>query len=178
MERSFSMDQIEIWTKILEVPGYSISNYGRVKNDKFDKLLKPSIDKNSYYRYGLYTGTKVINRVAHRLVAIHFIPNFENKEQVNHIDGNKQNNHMSNLEWVTNQENITHAWRNNLMSPRPGIKHHNCKLTEQDVFEIIELVKNGTPRKIISEIYNIAKGQVTRITTGKRWSSLTKIGVK
>lgn len=169
---------LEEWKKITEVPKYSISNYGRVRNDSTGRFLKAKPDKNTYLRYGLYNGEKILNRISHRLVAIYFLDNPNKQPQVNHIDGNKQNNHVSNLEWVSNQENVTHAWKNNLMNPRPGIRHHNCKLTESDVFEIIQLAKSGVLRRDISAKYGISKNSITRITTGLRWSSLTKIGVK
>jgi hypothetical protein len=78
---------------------YYISNYGRIKNGK--RLLKLSIDNNGYYTYS----TKAI----HRIVAMQFIPNPNNYDIVNHIDGNKLNNNVKNLEWTTYQGNAIHS---------------------------------------------------------------------
>lgn len=92
------------WKTIKNFEDYQISNTGLVKKD--DKILKP-FDNGGYERIAL-NGTK---KLIHRLVAEHFIENPYNKEQVNHIDLNKKNNNMSNLEWVTAKENVQHAVR-------------------------------------------------------------------
>ncbi|UOW66895.1 NUMOD4 motif-containing HNH endonuclease [Paraclostridium bifermentans] len=113
----------EIWE---EVPGfegkYKVSNLGQVKTFNFmntgkERVLKLTPDRKGYLKVNLYGKDKHINMQVHRLVAQAFIPNQENKPQVNHKDGNKQNNKINNLEWVTNQENIIHAHKNGLTNP-------------------------------------------------------------
>lgn len=106
----------EIWKDIDGYIGrYQISNLGRVKSIlRFSKgikvkILKYKIDKYGYLRVTLSKDNQQKIFFVHRLVAKAFIPNPENKPQVNHIDGNKQNNKVNNLEWVTNQENVIHA---------------------------------------------------------------------
>ncbi len=79
-----------------------------------EKLLKGSINTNGYIQVEFKVDKKRVLKLVHRLVAESFIPNPENKPQVNHIDGNKTNNHISNLEWCNNSENQKHAYRTGL----------------------------------------------------------------
>lgn len=78
------------------------------------KILKPSITTTWYYFVNLYKHWIVRSKMIHRLVALTFIPNPENKPQVNHKDWNKLNNSLENLEWVTSSENVQHAWNTGL----------------------------------------------------------------
>lgn len=104
---------LEIWKQIKEYPRYSVSNLGRVKNNNTDKVLKGYMDFKGYQRVCIHCRDEGIRKdlKVHRLVAEAFVPNPDNKPQVNHIDGNKQNNAASNLEFCTNQENQLHAYR-------------------------------------------------------------------
>ena len=90
----------ENWLKINEFDNYSISNFGNVRNDKTNRILKKS-KSNGYLVIGLENKQFRV----HRLVAFAFIPNPDNKEYVDHIDGNKINNHILNLRWASCQEN-------------------------------------------------------------------------
>lgn len=163
---------MEIWKEIPENTRYSVSNTGKVRNNKTGRILKDTPDKDGYARVGLWTGEKVLNRIVHRLMAQAFILNPENKKQVNHIDGDKTNNKLTNLEWATDSENIRHAVATGLMVGRKGTKHHNAKLTEDDVREIKRLAKSGMLRRDIAKRFGIAKNHITRITTGTRWGHI------
>lgn len=88
---------------------YSITKNGNILNTKTNRILKYVIDSSGYYQVNLYNKGKSKKFLIHRLVAIYFIPNLENKPQVNHINGIKTNNRIENLEWNTSKENINHA---------------------------------------------------------------------
>lgn len=108
---------MEIWKDIIGYEGrYQISNYGNCRNifKKQISLLLPRKRGKGYYCYGLVKDNKRISYSVHRLVAIAFIQNSNNKPQVNHKDCNKFNNHFSNLEWCNNSENQKHAFNNGL----------------------------------------------------------------
>lgn len=106
------------WRNVPDLNGIQVSNTGLVRSvlRGFPYELKQIKDKKGYMRVSLSLGKKheTRNKMVHRLVAAAFIPNPENKPQVNHIDGNKENNCINNLEWVTNKENAHHAIENGL----------------------------------------------------------------
>lgn len=103
----------EIWKDIKGYEGiYQISNHGRIKSFKQNSegyILKNTNKYGWYFTVNLVKGKARETKRIHRLVAEYFIPNPTGKPQVNHIDGNKQNNHVSNLEWVTSKENMHHC---------------------------------------------------------------------
>lgn len=108
---------------------YYISDTGLIKNEK-GIILKPHKNKNDYPRVGLkrdYTG-KQVKVFIHRIIAEYFIPNPDNKPEVNHINGDKNDYRIENLEWVTNSENIKHAIKTGLLIPNTkGMIEHNKK---------------------------------------------------
>lgn len=96
--------------KIIDIaPNYIIYPDGNIKNKNTNKMLVGQIGKNGYRSVNIRTLNGKKRVYIHRLVAINFIPNPHHKEQVNHIDGNKLNNKVENLEWVSPKENIAHA---------------------------------------------------------------------
>src|SRR5690606_32510614 len=118
---------------------YQVSNIGRVRSlnrsvggkNGTKKQLIGKIRKqdnfSNYYGVVLSNDTIIKRSYTHRLVAEAFIPNPENKPQVNHIDGNKENNNVENLEWATSSENNNHAYKNGLRKKRVGEKNHLSK---------------------------------------------------
>lgn len=98
----------EVWKALAPFPKYEVSNFGKVRVTETRKLLKGSISRG-YIRYDLCVNGKRIVRLGHRLVAETFLPVIDGKDFVNHIDGNKANNVLTNLEWCTPSENMQHA---------------------------------------------------------------------
>lgn len=134
----------EIWKDVIGYEGiYMVSNTGRVKS--LDRLvntgygrkrlckgiiLRMALDKDGYSVKMLQNrGSKILKKV-HRLVAIHFIPNPENKPEVNHLDGNKLNNNDWNLAWATTSENVQHSYDTKLKRPTVNTKETIAKNIE------------------------------------------------
>jgi len=114
---------LEIWKDIEgfdEKYGYQISSWGRVRS--VNGILKPYENFKGYLKVGLMKDGKCCKKRVNRLVAQAFIPNPYNLPQVNHIDGNKQNNSFTNLEWVTNEQNAHH--RKMMLSLLNGKEKH------------------------------------------------------
>lgn len=112
----------EIWKDIEGFPNYEVSNLGRVRNKNTKQIIAPIKGSSGYLSVRIRKQTGDYEKPAlniHRLVAKTFIPNPENKPQVNHIDGNKLNNKMDNLEWCTRKENSKHAMKLGLFKPEP-----------------------------------------------------------
>lgn len=108
----------EIWKDIKEYEGlYQVSNLGKVKSLKRNKIITPKLI-HSYFSVILYNKKNYKNFRIHRLVAQAFIPNPNNYPQVNHIDGNKLNNSVNNLEWCTQSHNMKEAYRIGLEKPK------------------------------------------------------------
>lgn len=107
---------MEQWRIVPNTNGaLEVSNEGRLRSNLRDgRILKPSMDQKGYLRLRMTIDRKKYSFKVHRLVAQAFIPNPEDKPQVNHIDGNKQNNRADNLEWITNKENVHHAIKNGM----------------------------------------------------------------
>lgn len=150
-----------------------VSNLGNVKTLK-NNVLKGNVCR--YRRVGLknkITG-KIHTVNIHRLVAELFIGSIENGLVVNHIDGNKLNNNVNNLEIITPKENSIHAIEMGLTLPMQGEYNGNSILKESDILKIYDLIKKGFNNEEISKIYNINFRTVSQIRTGFRWNYLFK----
>ena len=135
------------------------------------RKLKPIVAGDDYRQVGIYhKGNKKLTYI-HRMVAETYIPNPHNKPQVNHKDGDKTNNHVSNLEWSTSSENIEHAFRIGLRVDK-GENHYSSKLTKSD----IEYIRtNYKPRdkkygnRELAKYFNVSPSCITHITKQKNW---------
>lgn len=114
----------EIWKEIKGFEGrYSVSTLGNIRNDKTNKNLNPFTHNNGYKRVSFRSKGIINYFLVHRLVASSFIENTENKRTVNHKDGNKSNNVLSNLEWATDKEQAKHAIDFNLRVGKKGAEN-------------------------------------------------------
>jgi hypothetical protein len=156
---------------------YYIQDDGYVYSGVTNKILSTQLDKDGYVKVRMVDSEGNRHRFSmHRLVMENFKPveGMENL-QVNHIDGNKQNNDISNLEWVTCEENIHHAMRTNLRANQRGRNNGASKLTEEDVLEIIDLLlsKNYTQRQIGNR-FGVGADCIGAIKNKRNWAYLTK----
>ena len=123
----------EIWKDIVGYEGlYVVSNLGRVKSIRYknSRILKPHLNERGYLVVGLSKNGKAKIYKVHRLVMISFVGYLEGKDQVNHIDGNKTNNRLDNLEWCTQSENLRHAYDNGLAKKeKHKVRKIRCKET-------------------------------------------------
>ncbi len=168
----------EIWKDVVCYENlFKVSNFGRVFSKRTNKILKQSTSKKGYKvfstRIGGRKGLCICFKV-HRLVAQAFIDNPENKPQVNHIDGNKLNNNVTNLEWVTSKENIQHAVENNLCNfeHMVGTKCRFSKLTELEVLEIRKAKSLGVPTVDLCLKYGVVRQTINQIYRGKYWKDV------
>lgn len=176
----------EIWEDIEEYEGYyQISNLGRVKSlsrivdVKKDgkiftrniegKSIKTSINSHGYKNVQLCKNGKIITTTVHRLVAITFVKNELNKSQINHIDGNKLNNHMNNLEWCTPSENVIHAFKNGLRQNAGNKK----ETIPKHLFKKVQCIETGLIFESIKEasiFYKCNKNKIGMVCKGRRKS--------
>lgn len=153
---------------------YYINRKGELyTNDGKDKM-KDAL-KNGYVKNCLILksgGQRSYFR--HRLVMICFnkVEDYE-KLQVNHIDGNKTNNNLNNLEWCTNQENHVHALEIGLAIPLKGEDNPASKLKEEQVIDIIQDLLNHVPYSIICKKYGCSKSTISAIKNKRNWTYLT-----
>lgn len=158
---------VNVWKVINEFPKYSVSDDGRVRNNKTGKILSPCADTNGYLSVGLYRDGKRSTKRIHRLVAEAFIPNPLNLHDINHRDGNKSNNDKSNLEYCTRSYNMLHSSRTLGKKPRKPIKNPIVCVESKEVYENIEAAAKAVGRSSMA-IRKCLNGQ-TKTAAGKHW---------
>lgn len=149
--------------KILSLEDYEITKNGEVINKNTNRVLKPQLNGKGYYRVCIGGQLKFV----HRLVAQKYVPNPNNKPQVNHKDGNKLNNCVDNLEWVDNKENRKHAIENGLHLF--GEKCPYSKLNKQQV----DFIRNhkDISNAELSKLFNVAKSTISSAKNHKSWKN-------
>lgn len=146
---------------------YAIAKDGCVYNTKTDRLLKQQNHDKGYKQVTLTHGGIPKIYFVHRLVAIAYVSNPLNYDQVNHEDGNKTNNHFTNLTWCNNSINQIHAVKNGL---KPiGNQLWNAKFSKENILEIKRLKSIGTKQIEIAKMFSTTKGTISEIVNNKRY---------
>ena len=169
----------EEWRQVVGYEGwYDVSNFGRIKrvapggSSYVGRLLKPSLHRDGYVQVLLSVDGVESHHQRHCLVAEAFIGPRPVGAQVNHKNGDKTCNHVSNLEYVTPGENLEHAFRIGLMDER-GERNPASKLTEEHVFEIRVLLDYGElTQKEIGIMYGVTAANISSIKNGRSWDWL------
>ena len=173
----------EVWKDIPNYKGsYQVSDIGRVRSvdrvvtynngrkcEHKGRVLKPAISHRGYERVVLCIDNGLTNKTVHRLVLETFKPHVNMSDlDVNHIDGNKLNNHLTNLEWLTRRDNILHAYNTGLTT-NIGEGSPNTILSNTDVLEILRRLDTGELQKDIALDYGVSKRCISDINTGNTW---------
>ena len=156
--------------RILEF--YRIGSDGSVINFEKQRNVSCFIDSKGYINVRMFlNGKRTIKRL-HRLMMVLFYP-VENMEKltINHKDGNKANNDLSNLEWCTRAENTKHGHRTKLIN-NFGEKNGRAKLTESDIFKIRVLANIGHKHRSLSEQFKVSKSNIDKIVKMKIWKNI------
>lgn len=139
---------------------YTITKDGEIINNRWNRKVKPQKNGKGYLR--VYMCGKL--HFVHRLVAEKYVPNPENKPQVNHKDGNKLNNRAENLEWVTNKENRSHAVKNGLHP------HGECSYAKLN-WEKVEYIRNHREKnpKDLAKMFSVSPATIRDVWKYRSW---------
>jgi len=157
---------------IKNYPGYKVNKLGLIWSNYSGKFLKKCKNRGGYHYVCLKKGKKYQKVTVHKIVASVFLKKGKGTTEVNHIDGNKLNNSVFNLEWVTSSQNKKHGFNLGLYKKKFGEKNTMSKLTTEEVIKIKYLLKSGLSQYRIAEIFNVRQSLISRIKTGKRWGHL------
>lgn len=142
---------------------YEVSNFGKVRSIKKKGLIIASFYDKSGYKVVSLKNPQMLKKV-HRLVAIAFVHNPENKPQVNHIDSNRTNNNVNNLDWVTAKENSEHSVKSGRQ--RQGEKHYKAMFKNKDIPEIRA---SSLTRKELAKKYGVSRSTIENVLKKRTW---------
>ena len=142
---------------------YFISNDGDILNLNTGRIMKANINKNGYVQADLYKKNKRYKHYVHRLVAKAYLNAETDKTEVNHIDCNKLNNNLTNLEYVTHSENLQHAYDTGLINQSKGVEHHNAKLSDSDVKFIRDNYKVNYTGIQLAKMFNVSRLTIYKV---------------
>ena len=158
--------------EMLEYPHYAVTREGRVYSLYSKKFLSENKINAGYKAATLCDNGFRKEELVHRLVAKAFIPNPLNLPCVNHIDGDKLNNNVSNLEWCTHQENTQHAMETGLR--RKEVINEYRNVPDHIAVQICEMLEEGSRNKDICEMFNISHEMVSGIKAGRYYKDISK----
>ena len=147
---------------------YSVTENGEVYSNGVK--LNPPKYPHGYIVQKIYDKGKYIRIGVHRMVAECYIDNPHNKKMVNHKDGNKANNHVSNLEWVTSHENHIHASLTGLKAK--GESHGFSKLKNEQVVRIKEMLSMKVSQRKIANLFNVCQATIKDINVKRTWAHI------
>lgn len=153
-------------------PNHLVTELGEVFNKNGNKLQQ-QISRDGYKVVSVTRENKTKKFYVHRLVALAYIPNPENKPCVNHIDGDKTNNHVSNLEWCTYSENSKHSFEMGLQKPRRGEENASAILTEEQVHKICKLLEEGYRNPDIAKMFDVENYFIVNIRSKNTWKHIS-----
>ncbi len=157
-----------IWRDCTEFPAYEISSYGHFRNKRLGRVLEFDPDSSGYNAVNLFINGKKLHKRTARLVAETWIGPRPTGCQVNHIDGNKRNDSIENMEYVSPSENIKHAYRLGLLS-RKGEKNSCAKLTQIKADEIRRRCASGESQKNLATEFGVDASNISTIVAGRSW---------
>lgn len=163
----------EVWKVIPGFLGYFASDQGRIAKSSPYRILAQHKSTRGYLCVNIRKEGAVFTRATHRLVGFAFGIISADKDMINHIDGVKANNRLSNLEKTDYSSNMLHAYAMGLNSPRTGSKNGRSKLCEEDVRVIFRLSNQGMTRTAIAKRYGVSITVVSDIMIGKLWTHVT-----
>ncbi|WP_369124839.1 HNH endonuclease [Bacillus cereus group sp. TH153LC] len=151
---------------------YFLTEDGGVFNSESGKYLKGIRNKNGYLSITLSHKNVKTQHLVHRLIANAYLPNPKGYPNVNHIDGNKHNNSIDNLEWISQRDNVIHAYKLGLAVSVKGEKVGSSKLTEEDVLTVRKLHKDGYSIGKLSRMNNVGVSCIHQIVHRKTWKHI------
>lgn len=164
-----------VWKKVpVEGFEYEINNLGEVRSLKTGRMKKIQTNTRGYATVSLWEKKNYKTVTIHRMLGLLFLPNPDNKEQINHINGIRNDNSLSNLEWVTQSENVRHAYDTGLTKHLIGEDMYNARFTEEQVLDILSRAESGERICDIAKIYNCSHQTISGIKNGYNWKHLSK----
>lgn len=157
---------------IKEFPQYEVSECGMVRNKQTKKIKSQYVGSTGYYMVSLWVDSKSKPQRVHRLIAMTWIENPNNYRFINHIDGDKLNNEIKNLEWCTHLQNMRHAFETGLAN-NTGVKNGMSKLNDSKVAEIKSLLKSGLSQYKIANKFGVSRSAILKIHLGKTWNHVS-----